>query len=51
MNWGGVVLLPCSAALQNGSPVLVALLAVVCGPALLWRARGAAREFRSRPIA
>ena len=42
LNWGGVVQLPCGAALQNGSPVLVAPLAVVCDPAPVARpGRGA----------
>jgi hypothetical protein len=44
MIWVGVVLLPCGAALEDRSSVLVALLALACGPVLLRRARGAARE-------
>lgn len=51
MIWVGAVLLPCGAALEDGSSVMVALLALAFGAAILWRARGAAREFPSRPTA
>ena len=52
--WVSAVLLPCGAALEDRSSVLVALLAPACGPVLLWRAlvpthrltRLAAREGR-----
>ena len=49
MIWVGVLLLPCGAVLDDGSSALVAFLALACGPALLWRARDAARNSRSRP--
>ena len=48
MIWVGVVLLPCGAALEDGSSVLVALLALACGPVLLRRSRGAARDREAR---
>ncbi len=49
--WAGMVLLPSGAVLEDGSSVLVALLALASGPALLWRARDAARAARPRPSA
>lgn len=49
MIWAGVVLLPSGVVLDDGASVLVAFLALSCGPALLWRARAAAREFAPPP--